>query len=158
MIVARYRQPLVVAARRLLGKTGGDPEDVVQEAFLRAFLALSRDRRPMALRSWLHCVVRNCAIDELRRVRAAALEEERGTGDETVRCAESRSQMSVLLAAMMRLPERQREALVLTVIRDQSYAAVADELGLSISAVKALISRARRGLRADVDMDTARAA
>ena len=50
---------------------GGEPEGVVQEAFLRAHRTLREDRRPIELKPWLHRVVRNLCIDELRRNRLA---------------------------------------------------------------------------------------
>jgi RNA polymerase sigma factor (sigma-70 family) len=158
LMVARHRGPLIRLARRMLGSTLSDPEDIVQEAFLRAFVALPRDQRPMALRSWLHCVVRNCVTDEHRRSRAASLDHDVISCDETMRSVETRGEMALLLAGLQRLPARQREALVLSVLRDEPYAAVAAELGLSVSAVKALIFRARCGLRADAGLDTQRAA
>ena len=44
----------------------------MQEAFLRAHRALREDHRPIELKPWLHRVVRNLCIDELRRKRPTA--------------------------------------------------------------------------------------
>src|ERR687897_361583 len=65
-IPRRYRRPLTAFARRLLGASGGDSEDVVQESFMRAYRGLRATDRPMALRAWLYMIVRNRALDELR--------------------------------------------------------------------------------------------
>jgi RNA polymerase sigma factor (sigma-70 family) len=60
------RQQLLAAARRLL-RTEADAEDAVQEAYLRAAGALAH--APDSMQAWLHRVVRNLAIDQLRRER-----------------------------------------------------------------------------------------
>ena len=60
------RRLQAVAARTRVA----DPEGVVQEAFLRAHRTLRDDRRHIELKPWLHRVVRNICIDELRKQRA----------------------------------------------------------------------------------------
>src|SRR3954454_20617291 len=65
----RHRRRLHAAATRALRGSGADAEGVVQEAFLRAHRTLWKDRRPVDVRPWLHRVVRNLCIDELRRNR-----------------------------------------------------------------------------------------
>ena len=49
--------------------SGGIRDDVVQDAFIRAYRGLRVTDRPMALRPWLYMIVRNVAIDALRTVR-----------------------------------------------------------------------------------------
>ena len=65
----RHRRRLHADRRRALRGHGGDAEGIVQEAFLRAHRALREDPRPLELKPWLHRVVRNLCIDELRRNR-----------------------------------------------------------------------------------------
>src|SRR5688572_20798415 len=62
----RYHRPLTSFARRMLAGTGHDADDVVQDAFIRAYRGLRATDRPMALRPWLYMIVRNRALDELR--------------------------------------------------------------------------------------------
>lgn len=146
-IVQRYERPLNAYARRLVAGSSIDPEDIVQEALARAYRALLRDRRPMALRAWLHCIVRNCALDEQRRrVAVPAILELRSTRS-PADDAEARETFAELLHELAGLPARQRQALLLCVLEDRPYAWIAAELGVSVSAVKALISRARQTLR-----------
>ena len=54
----RYRRALTTFARRMLSAAGHDPEDVVQDAFIRAYRGLRATDRPMALRPWLYMIVR----------------------------------------------------------------------------------------------------
>lgn len=120
----------------------------MQDTFLRAFLALRRDERPVLLAPWLRTIVRNCALDQVRRPVHGHLTDEpacrRTTSDE----AEAREHMASVVAALGDLPPRQREPLVLHVLADQPYAQIARDRDLSVAAVKALISRARAQLRA----------
>jgi len=63
----RYVERLTAFARQLLGGAHHDAEEVVQDAFVRALGALRADERDMALRAWLFTIVRNRALDALRR-------------------------------------------------------------------------------------------
>ena len=65
----RFRSALTAFARRMLHASGHDPEDIVQDAFIRAYRGLRVTDRPMALRPWLYMIVRNRALDELRTPR-----------------------------------------------------------------------------------------
>src|ERR1044072_2317967 len=62
----RFRAALTACARRMLHGSGHDPEDVIQDAFIRAYRGLRVTDRPMALRPWLYMIVRNRALDTLR--------------------------------------------------------------------------------------------
>src|SRR3954447_15358080 len=63
----RYEARLLGYARQLLRGAHHDAEEVVQDAFVRALNALRADDREMALKAWLFTIVRNRALDVLRR-------------------------------------------------------------------------------------------
>src|SRR5688500_6339378 len=67
----RFRAALTAFARRMLHGSGHDADDVVQDAFIRAYRGLRATDRAMALRPWLYMIVRNRALDELRAPRRA---------------------------------------------------------------------------------------
>ncbi|MFL5847200.1 MAG: RNA polymerase sigma factor [Solirubrobacteraceae bacterium] len=146
-IVRRYEARLSGFARRLLAGTSGDPQDVVQDALARAYRALPRDTRPMALSAWLHCIVRNCVIDDRRRHVPEELVTELASPGSLSDRAEERHDFAAVIAEIGRLPDRQREALVLSVFEGRSYAEIAAVQGNSVAAVKALICRGRSALR-----------
>ena len=146
-IVRRYNGPLCrFAAQRLRG-TPHDPEDVVQESLARAYVALRRDGRPMLLRPWLYSIVRNSVIDALRAPSHRQLHDAPALGDETLDEVIGRCELTAVVSSVAGLPERQRRALILRTFEGRPYSAIAAALETSIPATKALIARARVGVR-----------
>jgi RNA polymerase sigma factor (sigma-70 family) len=152
-IVRRYRPRLLAFARRLLAGRSESAEDVVQEALMRAHRALRRDAREINLAPWLFVLTRNCCLDELSRLRSdtVALDEPAGEqilvdrrSPEVV--AEGRAGLREMLDGIATLPIEQRHALVRREVDGVSYAQVADELGVSTQAARALVHRARGSL------------
>jgi RNA polymerase sigma factor (sigma-70 family) len=150
-IHGRYRELLTTFARRMLRGTGLDAEDVVQDALIRAHVALRATDRPMALRAWLYMITRNRALDGLRARRQCCPLEERdpaGAPCDPVEAAMQRDELRRIVDELARLPERQRLALVQRELCGTSHADLADQLGTTVSATKSLIIRARTQLRA----------
>ena len=147
----RYQPRLVAYSRQLLGGAHHDAEEVVQDAFVRALHALRADEREMALKAWLYTIVRNRALDVLRRrVRTTDLEPHAAVlrdraGDPHERAARA-EELGALVADLKRLPERQRTALLLHEMGGRSHEVIARELCVSAGGSKALVSRARAGL------------
>ena len=151
VIHARYRPALLRSAERLLGGRRAVAEDVVQDGFLRAYRALRADEREIVLAPWLHRIVRNRALDELRRPRMLALEtapraEARLTGDDAAAVAQRRERLRLVVGDIVALPARQREALVSHVMHGTPHAELALSLDTSVPATKNLINRARTKL------------
>lgn len=137
-----------------LTETREDAEEVVQEAFVRAF----RHARQMRgsdgrFGPWLFAIVRSVAADRRRQLRLPTLtldapEAERGAwapgADEE---AMARADRQALLAALDALPEEWRVVLTLCDIEEVPHADAAPVLGRSTAATKSLLYRARRALR-----------
>ena len=155
MIFDRYRPMLLRYARRVLGGSVEYAEDVVQESMWRAARALRRDRRHIELKPWLFRLVRNCALDEISRVRSDSVDldvvDEAGVlrapeALEPERAAERRSQLRDVIGDLSLLPADQRHALVRRELDGLSHAQLATELGLSEQASRNLVFRARANL------------
>jgi RNA polymerase sigma-70 factor, ECF subfamily len=144
----RYEARLHAYARQLLGGAHHDAEEVVQDAFVRALNALRADDRQMALKAWLYTIVRNRALDVLRRpVRTTDLEPHAPTlFDTSADPCERFEELGALVAGLKGLPERQRTALVLHEMGGASHRAIATRLDVTTGGSKALVSRARSGL------------
>jgi RNA polymerase sigma factor (sigma-70 family) len=154
-IFDRHHARLLRYARKVLGKSSEHAEDVVQEGMLRASRALRRDERHIELRPWLYRLVRNCALDEIARVRtdSVALDDADEWGvlrapkaTEPHAATERRGKLRNLVDDIAGLPAPQRHALVRREVDGISHAALAGELGMSQQASKSLVHRARTNL------------
>jgi RNA polymerase sigma factor (sigma-70 family) len=145
-IVRRYRRPLDRFAAAIVG---GRSEDVTQDAFSKALLALRGSEAEIELRPWLYRIVRNTALNDLRD-RAPAAEELAETlpgGRSAAAEAEAREQLRDLMARLQALPEPQRAALVMRELEGLSHEEIAAALGVSGGAARQAIFRARAALR-----------
>ena len=151
----RHRRRLHATAARALRSSGGHAEGFVQEAFLRAHRALREDHRPLEVKPWLHRVVRNLCIDELRRNRlptTALSDGERARASEDLYSTLSRRhEMRRLIEDLADLPEQQRAALLMRELDGLSHDEVASTLDVTPAASRQLVKRARTGLVAAAD-------
>jgi RNA polymerase sigma factor (sigma-70 family) len=124
-----------------------DAEDVTQTTFLNAFRAFQRGERPSKPHNWLIAIAHNVCRMRWRqagsRPREVALEE----APEPVATDHERPDLDEVLGALARLTFNQRAALVMRELEGRSYEEIGATLGLSMSAVEALLFRARRRLR-----------
>src|SRR5262249_1402839 len=111
----RYHAHLHAYALQMLGRSHQDAEDPGQDVFRRAYRALRKSDRPVALRAWLYFVAHNRCIDELRRPAAEPGEvpEEHGHAADPSQLTERREELRSLVADLRRLPEQQRSALLM---------------------------------------------
>jgi RNA polymerase sigma-70 factor (ECF subfamily) len=132
-----------------------DAQDVVQEAYLRAWRHYGSfhggDARP-----WLLTIVRNCGYTWRRGTRVQRdavpyVEEEHGIGDESHRATDAAaiasSERAELHEALGQLLPEYREAIVLREIEGLSYREIAAVTGTPIGTVMSRLSRARRRLQ-----------
>src|ERR1700753_1032419 len=146
-IVRRYRRPLGRFAASIVG---GRHEDVTQDSFRKALVALRRDEGEIELRPWLYRIVRNTALNDLRdRPPAAAeLAEDLMAGGRSAAAeAEERAEVAALTAKLRALPENQRAALVMRELEGMGHEEIATALGISGGAARQAIARARAAVR-----------
>ncbi len=122
-------------------------EDVTQEAFLRAFRFLRGFRGDRKFGSWLFSIVRNCAMDALRRQGAAPSP---WTDDVSPRGVADPSARVELAAALRAVSPEHREAFLLVEVFGLSYQETADVLGVAVGTVKSRMFRARQALCAAI--------
>ena len=123
-----------------------DAEDATQTAFMNAYRALVRGEQPNSPRAWLLAIVHN--VCRMRRRSLARRPREVPIDEHPLPAVEDeRPRLDVVLAALAELPLNQRAALVMREIEGRSYSEIAGVLGVTTSAVEALIFRARQRLR-----------
>jgi RNA polymerase sigma-70 factor (ECF subfamily) len=141
-------------AYRLTGNED-DARDVVQEAYLRAFRGLGRFRGDAQFSTWMYRITANCAATHLgRRVRHRHEELDDSTPvadthpdhDPQLR-ADADDLRGRLRVALDELPPRLRAVVVLRDVYDLPHEAIAAELGITESAAKVRLHRARNKLR-----------
>jgi RNA polymerase sigma factor (sigma-70 family) len=148
-IVRRYRRPLDRFAASIVG---GRSEDVTQDAFRKALVALRREEGEIELRPWLYRIVRNTALNDLRDRPpvAAELADDlmAGAGGRSAAAeAEQRAEVATLTTRMRALPENQRAALVMRELEGMSHEEIAAALGISGGAARQAIARGRAAVR-----------
>lgn len=145
-IVRRYRRPLDRFAAAFVG---GRSEDVTQDSFSKALLALRGSEAEIELRPWLYRIVRNTALNDLRAnaTPAAELSESLPGARSAAAEVETREELRDLMERLQALPETQRAALVMRELEGLSHEEIAAALGVSGGAARQAIFRARAALR-----------
>jgi RNA polymerase sigma-70 factor (ECF subfamily) len=153
-LVRRTYVDLFSLAVRLTGNEE-DARDVVQDAYLRAWRSIGAFRGDAALSTWLYRITANCASTHLARRRRHRTEPFTfGLDPVDVRheaqpeaMAESSLDLELLAQAVDELPPKLRAVVVLKDVYGLPHEAIAEELGISLSAAKVRLHRARRRLR-----------
>ena len=118
---------------------------------VRALRALRAGSRPEAVGPWLHRIARNCALDltaaRRRHPVVELAEHAHPVAEDAQETVERRMGVRGLVSDVGALPDTQRSALVLRELEGRSYADIADQLDVTVPAVKSLLVRARQGLK-----------
>jgi len=146
-IVERYRRALMRYVSRLLPPERA--EDVVQQAFVKAYEAMHRDDAELNLRPWLYRIAHNTTLNALRDrgLRHDELDERIDGVERPDQALERTQGLRDVLVAVQALPERQRDAILLRELEGRSYEEIALVLGVTDGAVRQLLNRARNSLR-----------
>jgi RNA polymerase sigma-70 factor (ECF subfamily) len=137
-----------------------EAEDALQTTYLNACRSLNRGTRPLVGSAWLLRIAQNVCFARLRSSgRRQRLERAQDIAilEETVAAPERPPDDLIgLTEALCRMPDRQREAILLREWQGLSYRELGHQLGLSQAAVETLIFRARRSLAAALEGSAAR--
>lgn len=142
----RHRHRLWALALRTTGNPS-DAEDALQEALLSAHRAAGAFRADSAVATWLHRIVLNACLDNLRRRRARPSEEWPRAEPAHPRDEVAELELTLdLRAALYQLPEEQRVALVLVDMIGHSVAEAAQIMAVAEGTVKSRCARGRAAL------------
>ncbi len=147
-LVLRHQRFAFNVAYRVLGERA-EAEDVIQEAFVRAWRALPGFRRQARFTTWLYRIVHNLCLNRLpglRRELRAIDDLDELLADEGRSPAHSfqvREKLSFLHAQLPQLPGKYRLVLTLRYLEGLSYKEIAAELDLPMGTVKTHVHRAR---------------
>ena len=154
LVEATYRDVYTLCLRIL-----GDPHDAAeatQDAYLKAWRGLSGFRGDALFETWLYRVASNSALSK-HRSRRRRQSHEAGVQDEVLTelpasgsveaTAGARIEVQALEAALARLPEQHRTAVVLRDVYGMNIEEIAAQLGISETAAKVRVHRARKKLK-----------
>ncbi len=145
----RYRSRLLSYCRSIV-RSAEDAEDVLQDVFVNAHVAMVADEREIQVRPWLYRIARNRSLNHLRQPVADGQDTMDGHlhahGASVHDDAERRENVRQLVADVKTLPETQRTALVLREMNALSYQEIAQAMETTIPSVKSLLVRARISL------------
>jgi len=164
ILVARYQSRI---ARLMMGWVHSQEvaEELVQEVFLRVFRSRKSYEPSAKFTTWIYRIANNVASNNVRD-RSKRKEYQVGlssnpsmteigiehialaaSGAMPTRIVDRSERAEVVQQAVMALGERQRMALILSRFENMSYQEIADTMGLTVKAVKSLLSRARVNLK-----------
>jgi RNA polymerase sigma-70 factor (ECF subfamily) len=153
-LVEGHRHRMYTLAARVLGSRE-DADDAVQEALVRAWLALPKFRGDARFSTWLYRIVVNAAHDVRAKRRERPAEEPPEVADPRDRFAEQELS-GELQRALNGLDEAYRVAVVLYDVLGCSYAEVAEMTGVPEGTVKSRIFRGRSELAGRLGTGTER--
>ena len=161
-LVEKYKQPIVSLMFRMLHDLS-EAEDLAQTVFVRVYQSASRYEVSAKFSTWIFTIARHVCLNEIRRRSrhpAQSIESTLPDSDEpatrqfedhktfTPPQAFLQNELEAKIQeALDQLPEKQRLAVLLCRQDDLSYEEIARVLGLSLSATKSLIHRARETLK-----------
>jgi RNA polymerase sigma-70 factor (ECF subfamily) len=156
---AERRRPQLLRMARRLTQSNEDAEDILQEAFMKAFKALARFRGESQMSSWLGAIVQNTAHEHLRSRRGrvfVSIEYSNRDDNEVVEISlpdpgknpeeawESREMENILREEVGRLSFVCRRAIEMCALEEQPQLEVANGLNLSVATMKSRVFRGKR--------------
>ena len=151
-LVRRHTRTVYAHALRFFGDHAS-AEDVVQEVFVKVFRSLGSFDEKSRFSTWLYRVTRNTCLDEVRSGRRRPIPidplDVTASGDDF---SDELVLASTIELAMRALPPEDRDALSAVSLFGLSYTEAGESLGVPAGTVKSRVFRARRALRATLNM------
>ena len=150
ILTNRYRRKLYATCYRML-TDAQEAEDAAQDSLLKLWnYAASWDPDKAKLSTWLYTVTTNTCRDILRKRRAILVEHDdnrESDGPDGVDVVESKQRARIVKRAIAELPERQRQALVLSYYQGLSHKEIGDIMDSTPKSIEGLVARARNDLK-----------
>jgi RNA polymerase sigma-70 factor (ECF subfamily) len=157
-LVEKHQAAVIGTVAKMMG-SANDAEDLAQQVFVRVWKSAHRYEPKAKFTTWLFTITRNLVFNESRkRYRKSEISMEAHEeayhvtteDDAAIRPDEATLQQELIEAidaAIQKLPEKQRLAVILRRYEDMPYDEIGKVLNLSLPAVKSLLFRARADLR-----------
>jgi RNA polymerase sigma factor (sigma-70 family) len=143
----RHSAGILGFCRHML-RSATDAEDAVQQTFIAAHDDIQRHgEREMHVKAWLYTIARNRCLSMLRARREHPADDRLElVSDNLEHDVQQREDLRAMLGDVAKLPDDQREALVLAEVGDLSHTDISEIIGCEVSKVKSLVFQARTTL------------
>jgi RNA polymerase sigma-70 factor (ECF subfamily) len=134
-----------------LSRSAADGDDLCQATIERALVNRGKWQEGTRLDSWMYTMMRNIWIDEARarqRRSQTFVAEEAGAGVGAVGAQESAVELGIIDRALARLPDEQREAVLLVMVEGYAYREAAEIVGCPVGTLNSRLVRGRDALLA----------
>jgi len=149
-LFAKHHSEIYAYLVRML-RDGELAADLTQDAFVKAYKNYDTLQKDENARAWLYQIAHRVALDDIRRRKIVRMVpwtgEARGAAPSAERLAMDLRLSGPLERALAKIPERQRAALLLAEIHDLTGLELAEAMGVSHVAARAILTRARESLR-----------
>ncbi len=147
-----YEKQALIQAHKILGRSGIDADDIVQEAFVSAWLGIDKLSDPQKAKSWLMGIVKNKAVDALRKSHDLPVESHDERPSRLVPEPESWIVFKEELAMVVHhinhgMTERQRLCWQLRKLDNFSYEQIAEETRLTQATVRGTLARTKQKMK-----------
>jgi RNA polymerase sigma-70 factor (ECF subfamily) len=128
-------------------KNACDSDDILQNVCLRVMLKIHTLREPERFRPWLATLVKREALSFIKNIHSARCPEDRGIHPQELPAGVrliQQEENAIVFKALMSLPEKYRQVVLLKYYNDNRYDEIAETLDITISAVQTRLFRARK--------------
>ncbi|MFA6992363.1 MAG: RNA polymerase sigma factor [Candidatus Gracilibacteria bacterium] len=163
-LVQRYEKKLFRYVFRISGLCKETIEDLLQEIFIKVYQNLNDYDDQFSFSSWIYRIAHNTAVSHLRdgkrNMKVLSMEDEDfsknfidflSSDTDLSRDIDKRTLSRIVHGALMKLPDKYREVLVLFYLEDKSYKEISDILKRSMSSVSVLMNRAKLKLKPELE-------
>jgi len=152
-IVIRYRDRLMRFVR--VRDRGDATEDICHSILVSVMTGISSLKEPESFESWLFQIARNACLESARRerLRRIFIPIERKHEDFPLTASEIDAKLDEFKAVVDKMPDSQRELILMLLDRDLSYEELATVTGTTVSSVKSKLFRARAFLRQNLSVN-----
>lgn len=163
ILVTRYERKLSKYIYRISGLAGEIVSDLLQEIFIRVYQNLNDFDDSFSFSSWIYRIAHNVTISYLRsnkkELNIVSINDESfaekfidllPSNVDLFKSLEKKNVSEIVNSALMKLPEKYREVLVLFYLEEKSYKEISDILKRSIDSVAVLINRAKSKLKPEL--------
>ncbi len=153
-IYERYEQKLIRYILRISSFSVEEAEDILQEAFIKAWRNLNEFNKDLKFSSWIYRIVRNTTITEWKKTKSKGRDKKQDIEEELFRNipsllniekeADQKFNNKNIGKILQLMPEKYREVLILKFLEEKNYQEISDILKKPNGTIATLINRAKK--------------